>query len=77
MSSDTSKSSDSKKQKRSLKNIFVFFSEVKLEMSRVVWPTRRETLMTTVFVFVLAVIAAIYFSFVDQCIYRLLHMIIG
>lgn len=67
----------SESKKRSFKDISVFFDEVKAEIKRVVWPSRRETMMTTVFVFILAVIAAIYFSIVDQCIYKLLRLIIG
>jgi preprotein translocase subunit SecE len=34
----------------------------------VVWPTRREVFLTTVMVFVLATLAAIFFSLVDLLI---------
>ncbi len=54
-----------------------FTSEVKEEAKKVTWPTARETRLTTTFVFVFAVIAAIYFLIVDQVIYRLLHLVIG
>lgn len=54
-----------------------FTSEVKVEAKKVTWPTARETRLTTTFVFVFAVIAAIYFLIVDQVIYRLLHLVIG
>ncbi|MCX7338684.1 MAG: preprotein translocase subunit SecE [Alphaproteobacteria bacterium] len=59
------------------KKISRFIDEVRQESRKVTWPSRRETTLTTVVVFVLAVIAAIYFMIVDQVIYRLLHWIIG
>jgi preprotein translocase subunit SecE len=43
-----------------------FVREVKRETSKVTWPTRRETAVTTVMVFILATIMAIFFLLVDQ-----------
>jgi len=34
-------------------------------VSKVVWPTRREVLLTTVMVFVMAALAAVIFALVD------------
>jgi len=45
-----------------------FIQEVRAEVSKVVWPTRRETLMTTVMVFIMAALTAIFFSLVDLLI---------
>lgn len=45
-----------------------FIQEVRSEVSKVVWPTRREVLMTTVMVFIMAVLMAIFFSLVDLLI---------
>jgi len=42
-----------------------FISQVRAEVSKVVWPTRREVTMTTIMVFLLATFAAIFFFFVD------------
>lgn len=42
-----------------------FIQEVRAEVSKVVWPTRRETLMTTVMVFIMAALTAVFFSLVD------------
>ena len=42
-----------------------FIQEVRAEVSKVVWPTRREVLMTTVMVFIMAALTAIFFSLVD------------
>jgi len=46
-------------------NPFQFIQEVRAEVSKVVWPTRRETILTTINVFVMATIAALFFFFVD------------
>ena len=54
-----------------------FIGEVQQETRKVTWPSRKETSWTTTIVFVLAVIAAIYFMIVDQVIYRALSWIIG
>jgi preprotein translocase subunit SecE len=47
---------------------FEFLQQVRAETSKVTWPTRRETLLTTVMVFVMATIAAIFFLIADQII---------
>jgi preprotein translocase subunit SecE len=53
-----------------------FLGEVRTESRKVTWPSRRETLMTTLFVFIFALIAAIYFLMVDQVVYRFVQFII-
>ena len=45
-----------------------FMVEVKAEVSKVTWPSRKETLVTTGLVFAMAAIAAIFFFIVDQVI---------
>lgn len=45
-----------------------FVQEVRAEISKVVWPTRREVIMTTIMVFIMAAITAIFFSLVDLSI---------
>jgi preprotein translocase subunit SecE len=49
-----------------------FVGEIKAEGKRVTWPTRRETVMTAISVFVLAAIAAIFFVIVDSIIHSIL-----
>ena len=49
-------------------NPLQFMQQVRSEAAKVVWPTRRETLLTTAMVFVLTTIAAIFFSLVDVII---------
>ncbi len=49
-------------------NPFQFIQQVRAEVSKVVWPTRRETLLTTAMVLVMAILAAIFFFLVDLVI---------
>ncbi len=49
-------------------NPFQFIQQVRSEVSKVVWPTRRETLLTTAMVFTMAFFAAIFFFLVDLVI---------
>ena len=59
-----------------LKRIPQFIQEVRQETRRVVWPTARETRMTTLVVFILAIIFAMYFMLVDGVIGRVIRWII-
>ena len=56
-------------------NPFKFIQSVKQEAFRVTWPTRKDVMVGTVMVFVLATIAAMFFLLLDQ-IYRVLLDII-
>jgi preprotein translocase subunit SecE len=42
-----------------------FVSQVRAKIGKVVWPTRREVALTSLMVFILATLAAIFFSLVD------------
>ena len=46
-------------------NPFQFIQQVRAETAKVVWPTRREVLLTSVMVLLLSMLAAIFFFFVD------------
>ncbi len=58
-----------------MKNPIKFIQEVKQEAFKVTWPTKKEVLIGSMMVFVLASIAAIFFLLLDQ-IYRFLLDII-
>lgn len=45
-----------------------FLQQVRTEISKVVWPTRREVMLTTVMVFIMAALTATFFSLVDVLI---------
>ncbi|WP_333715027.1 preprotein translocase subunit SecE [Yoonia sp.] len=46
-------------------NPIKFIQETRAEIAKVVWPTRRETLMTTLMVFIMACLTALFFFLVD------------
>ena len=54
-----------------------FVEEVRQEVSRVTWPTRKETVVTTAMVFVMVFIAAGFFFVVDQVFSAGVRMIFG
>jgi preprotein translocase subunit SecE len=54
-----------------------FFQQVRQEVSRVTWPTRKETMVTTAMVFVMVFIAAAFFFVVDQVFSAGVRMIFG
>jgi preprotein translocase subunit SecE len=58
-------------------NPFQFLQEVRSETAKVTWPTRKEVMVTTAMVFVLAIAAAIFFTIADQIIRFLLTTILG
>lgn len=47
-------------------NPFTFLQEVRAETSKVTWPSRRETMISTLMVFVMVVFAATFFFAADQ-----------
>jgi preprotein translocase subunit SecE len=58
-------------------NPIQFVQQVRAEVSKVVWPTRREVLLTTVMVFIMAALTAVFFSLVDLLIRSGLHGLLG
>lgn len=46
-------------------NPLQFIQQVRAEVAKVVWPTRREVMLTTVMVFILAALVAVFFALVD------------
>ena len=45
-----------------------FAREVRAEVTKVTWPSRKETMITTGLVFVMAAVTSIFFFVVDQAI---------
>jgi preprotein translocase subunit SecE len=54
-----------------------FIEEVRQEVSRVTWPTRKETVVTTAMVFVMVFIAAGFFFVVDQIFSAGVRLVFG
>lgn len=54
-----------------------FAREVRAEITKVTWPTRKETMITTALVFVMAAVTSIFFFVVDQAIGLSVRAIFG
>ena len=54
-----------------------FFRQVKQEVKKVTWPTRKEVVRTSIMVIVLVAIAATFFFFVDQIFGWVVKLIFG
>lgn len=50
-----------------------FLAQVRQEILRVSWPTRKETVMSTVMVLVMVVIASAFFLAVDMAAFKAVH----
>jgi preprotein translocase subunit SecE len=48
-----------------LKKVIDFINETKAEVSKVTWPKRKETMMTSLSIFFMVILAAIFFLFID------------
>jgi len=58
-------------------NPFEFIQQVRTEVSKVTWPTRKETVITTIMVLVMVVAAALFFLVVDQVLSFLVSFVLG
>ena len=58
-------------------NPFEFMQQVRSEVSKVTWPSRRETAITTAMVFVFVVIASVFFLFADWVMSALVRVVLG
>ncbi|MGE3247071.1 MAG: preprotein translocase subunit SecE [Beijerinckiaceae bacterium] len=57
-------------------NPFQFLQQVRSEGSKVTWPSRRETLITTGLVIAMVFVASIFFLIVDWTIKELLGLLL-
>ena len=58
-------------------NPFQFAQEVRQEVSKVTWPTRKEVWITTIMVLIMVTLAAIFFLFTDLLIGQLVNTALG
>jgi len=57
--------------------IVQFLKEVQIELKKVVWPTRKDTIASTTVVLILVIIIAIYLGLVDLGLSRVIRAILG
>jgi preprotein translocase subunit SecE len=58
-------------------NPFEFLQQVRSEASKVTWPTRKETMITTAMVLLMIVVASLFFLLTDTVIRALLALVLG
>ncbi|MDC9824774.1 preprotein translocase subunit SecE [Devosia sp. ZB163] len=58
-------------------NPLKFLQEVRQEVGKVTWPTRQETLISTVMVLIMVVIASLFFLAADQLIAWLVQLMLS
>ena len=54
-----------------------FFRQVRAESAKIVWPTRKETVMTAVMVLIMTVILGIFFFGVDSAFSGIVRMLLS
>jgi preprotein translocase subunit SecE len=58
-------------------NPIEFFKEVRQEVNKVSWPSRKEVWITTIAVLVMVTVAALFFTAADQFFGWLTAMLLG
>ena len=54
-----------------------FISQVKAETRKVVWPTRKETMVTTIFVVIMTTVLGLFFLGVDAAFSQIVQFLIS
>ena len=57
-------------------NPFKYVQQVRNEVSKIVWPTRKETTTTTIMVFIMSALIALFFFIIDTITSNLLDIIL-
>ena len=60
-----------------ISNPFTFLQQVRAEGTKVTWPSRRETTISTIMVLVFALLAMVFFFAADQVMAFAVEMILG
>ena len=54
-----------------------FVNEVKAEVKKVTWPSRKETTVSTIAVFIMVALASTFLFFADQILAWIINLILG
>ena len=54
-----------------------FIRQVRQETAKVTWPSRKETMVTTMMVFIMVALAAVFFLIVDQVFSFIVGLALG
>ena len=58
-------------------NPVAFMQEVRQEVAKVTWPTRKEVWITTLMVLIMVALASIFFLLVDQALSWIVRLVLG
>jgi preprotein translocase subunit SecE len=58
-------------------NPLEFLQQVRTEVSKVTWPTRRETVITTIMVLAMVIAASLFFLAADQVLSFFVSFVLG
>lgn len=64
-------------EKKRKTSVGEFFNQVKVETSKIVWPTRDETVRTAIFVFIFMLILSLFFLGIDSAFGAIVRAAIG
>lgn len=59
------------------KNPVKYVEEVKVETKKVTWPTRKETITSTIAVFIMVTLASLFLFFADQILALIINFILS
>ena len=57
-------------------NPFKYVQQVRNDVSKIVWPTRKETMTTTIMVFIMSALIALFFFIIDTITSNVLDIIL-
>jgi len=60
-----------------VRELLQFFEESKVEIKKVVWPTRKETVTTCIAVLVVSVVIALYLGVVDLAFSKIVEVVLS
>lgn len=58
-------------------NPIAFMQEVRQEVAKVTWPTRKEVSITTLMVLIMVALASLFFMLVDQTLSWIVRLVLG
>jgi preprotein translocase subunit SecE len=60
-----------------LQKIMLFLNDAKAELKRVTWPSRKQTMASTLVVIIVVFVMAIFFGIIDFGLAKLIKLILG
>jgi preprotein translocase subunit SecE len=60
-----------------VQKVKIFLESIKIELSKVTWPTRKETIATTTVVVVIIFLISVFLGVCDLVLAKLMRLILG